>query len=83
MQVFRRYLTIHDPKHVIIPDVPFHSGQRIEVLLFSTDDETKTMKQELQNLLKSTQTLPHSHVISENDIANEIKAYHEENKNSD
>jgi len=75
MKAYKSYLTIKNPKRVILSDVPFRSGQRVEVLLLAADDDRDTQVQELQALFKSTQSLPKTRAIREEDIAEEIEAY--------
>jgi hypothetical protein len=77
MKAYRKYITIQDPKHVVLADVPFRSGQHIEVVLVPTDDDLSTHIQALQTLFKTTQGLPQAQAISENEIAMEVEAYRE------
>lgn len=75
MKAYRKYLTIQNPKHVILTDVPFYSGQRVEVLLLPADDELSSHIEELQTLFKTTQGLPKAKAISEEEIAEEVETY--------
>lgn len=78
MKAYRKYLTIQDPKRVVLSDLPFHSGQQVEVLFFPKDNELNSHAEELQTLFKSTQELSTSKAISEEEIAKEIEAYRRE-----
>ena len=78
MKAYKTYLTIQDPKHVVLSDLPFRPGQRVEVVLLATDDDLTNSIQELQTLLKTTQGLPQAQTISEDEIAAEIEAYRRE-----
>ena len=75
MKAYRTYLTVTDPKQVIIPDVPFQAGQVVEVLLLVHDADQPAIAQRLDALLKITQALPQAQTISDEDIAAEIEAY--------
>jgi antitoxin ParD1/3/4 len=75
MKAYKIYLTIRDPKHVVLPDVPFHSGQRVEVVLLATEDDQDTRVNELKTLFKTTQKLPQAKSITEQEIAAEVEAY--------
>ncbi len=75
MKAYRKHFTIQDPKHVVLSDLPFHTGQRVEALFFPKDEESNSHIKELRTLFKITQELPKAKTISEEDIANEIEAY--------
>lgn len=75
MKAYKTYLIIQDPKHVVLPDVPFHAGQRVEVVLLAADTGEDTRIKELKTLFKTTQRLPQAQTITEEDIAAEVKAY--------
>lgn len=78
MKAYKTYLTIQDPKHVVLPDVPFHSGQRVEVIMLAEEDNQSTHStyiRELESLFKATQELHQAQSITEEDIAAEVKAY--------
>jgi len=74
MLAYKKYVTIKDPKNLVLKGLPFRAGQRVEVVMIA-DEEQKARVQELQKLLKKTQKLPKAKAISENEIAEEIKAY--------
>lgn len=75
MKAYKKYLTIKDPKHVVLSDVPFHAGQRVEVVLLASEDDQNTYVKELKTLFKTTQELPHAKAITEEDIAKEVDSY--------
>lgn len=72
MRAYRTHLTVKDPKRVVLTDLPFRAGQRIEVLILREDSSAV---RDFELLLKETQSLPQSRAISEADIAAEIAAY--------
>jgi hypothetical protein len=75
VKAFRTYLTIKDPKHVVISDLPFREGQRVEVVVRARDEADSARVQELKDLFKATQSLPQAQALSEEDIAREIEAH--------
>ena len=75
MIAYKQYITIEDPNRVVLSDLPFRTGQRVEVLLIAEDDGSATNLEALQVLLKDTQGLKEVQTISENEIAKEIAAY--------
>lgn len=74
MIAYKKYVTIKDPQNLVLKGLPFRAGQRVEVVMIA-DEEQRARVQELQKLLKKTQRLPKAKAISENEIAEEIKAY--------
>jgi hypothetical protein len=75
MKAYKTYLTITDPKQVILSDVPFRAGQKVEVLVLAAEDDTAARVRELKDLLKATQSLPQVQALSEEDILREVEAY--------
>jgi antitoxin ParD1/3/4 len=75
MKAYRKYLTVNDPGQISIYNVPFRSGQTIEVILLPVEEKTETKLNELKSLFKETQQLPQAKSISEDEIYAEIEAY--------
>lgn len=75
MKAYRTYLTVTNPKEVVIPDVPFAAGQVVEVLFLVREEDQATSLQQLDALLKKTQASPQVQALTDDDIAAEIKAY--------
>ncbi len=75
VKAFRTYLTIKDPKQVVISDLPFREGERVEIVVLARDETDSDRTQELKDLFKATQSLPQAQALSEEDIASEIEAY--------
>ena len=75
MKAYRTYLTIIDPKQVVLNDVPFQAGQVVEVLLLAQDDDRALALRRLDALLQTTQSLPQIQALTEEEIAAEIDAY--------
>ena len=75
MQAYRRHLVIKNPRRVTLSNLPFRSGQRVEVLFLAQDENRTALEQELATLLKETQSLPQVQPLSEEDIAAEVAEY--------
>ena len=74
MKAYRTYLIVEDPKRVVLTDVPFSAGQRVEVLMVQ-DESSERLTEELRTLMKETQDLPQVKALSEVEIREEIEAY--------
>ena len=74
MKAYRTYLVVEDPKRVVLTDVPFNAGQRVEVLMVQ-DESSERLTEELRTLMKETQNLPQIKALSEVEIREEIEAY--------
>jgi len=77
MQTYRRRLVIEDPKRVVLTDLPFQAGQRVEVLVLEEEVDRDRRVEDLKRLLKDTQALSQLVSITEEEIAAEIAAYRE------
>lgn len=76
MTAYKKYVTIKDPKSLVLTDLPFKQGQVVEVVVIAQDNgESEERVRGLQALLKETQALPQAKAISEDEIAAEIRAY--------
>lgn len=78
MLAYKKYITIEDPNRVVLLDLPFRAGQRVEVVVIAEDEARSVRLQELRTLFKVTQELPQAQAVSEDDIAAEIAAYRAE-----
>jgi hypothetical protein len=75
MMAYRRYVTIQDPKQLVLSGLPFRPGQRVEVVMIAEEEQPAARVQELRALFKTTQALPQARAISEDEIVAEIAAY--------
>ncbi len=74
MEAYRTFLTVVDPRQIILEDVPFQPGQRVEVLVISQDTQTMSVS-ELRTLFRATQSLPQIRGLSDEEIAAEVAAF--------
>lgn len=75
MIAYREYATVQASRQIVLSDVPFQPGQRVEVVLIAEEERPAARIQELRALFKATQALPLAGAISEEEIAAEIAAY--------
>lgn len=54
MNAYRQYVTIDEAKKVILSDLPFNSGQRIEIIIIVDDNSQKKIKEPNESLKKET-----------------------------
>ena len=48
MNIYKKYLTIDDPNNLVLSGLPFTSGQRVEIIILSENEE-KTIT-EVENI---------------------------------
>ena len=75
MFAYRQYTTVQISKQIVLSDLPFRPGQRVEVVVIADDEQPANLVRELRELFQVTQALPQAQAISEEDIAAEIAAY--------
>ncbi len=73
MQSYRTKIKIEDPKKLVLSNLPFRSGQVVEVLVQAEESRTKAVT-EMKALLKQTQALPKIKKLTEEEILAEIEA---------
>jgi hypothetical protein len=67
-------VVVEDPPRVVLTNVPFNAGQRVEVLMVQ-EESLERLTEELRTLMKETQALPQVRVLSEAEIREEIEAF--------
>ena len=75
MNTYKKYITIEDPNYVVLSDLPFQAGQRVEVIILAQNNERDILAQKLRELLKETQALHAGNPLTEEEIVAEIEAY--------
>ncbi len=77
MKAYRTYLTITDPKQIILSDMPFRIGEKVEIVVLAAEEDNNHAGRvrQLQDLFKETQSLPQAQTLSEDDILREVEAY--------
>ncbi len=76
MKAYRTYLTITDQKQIVLSNVPFRVGEKVEIVVLAAEDSNRAERiRQLQELFKETQSLPQAQTLSEDDILREVEAY--------
>lgn len=75
MLAYKKYVTIKDPAKLELTELPFRSGQRVEIVMIAEDEGRMDRIEELRALFKKTQSLPQAQTISDDMIAEEIEEY--------
>jgi hypothetical protein len=76
MKAYRTYLTITDPKQIVLSNMPFRVGEKVEIVVLAAEDNNRAERvSQLQELFKETQSLPQAQTLSEDDISREVEAY--------
>ncbi len=79
MIAYKRIVTIRNPRKLVLDDLPFQPGQRVEVVLLAEEEPVISLA-ELQALFQDTQNLPTAQTITEEEIMIEIEAYRAEHR---
>ncbi len=74
METYKTYITIENPDRVVLSNLPFQIGQRVEIIVLPEYSRVE-MSQKLKALFKKTQALPEIREITDEDIDAEIAAY--------
>lgn len=74
MIAVRKYAVVSGSKELVLSDLPFQPGQRVEIVVIAEEEKTTARLKELRELFQTTQALPQARAISEEEIAAEIAA---------
>jgi antitoxin ParD1/3/4 len=74
MRAYKKYVVIEDSQRVVLSDLPFEAGQRVEIVMIADEPQTAARLETLHTLLTSTQALPQARTLTEADIAAEVAA---------
>lgn len=80
MIAYKRIVTIKNSRELILNDLPFEAGQRVEVVLLAEGAPSDDTLTELQRLLQDTQAAPPSRAITDEEILAEIEAWRAESR---
>lgn len=76
MKTYKTHSVITDSKQVILSDLPFGVGEKVEIVIHSGNDDARAKRlRNLKDLFRETQSLPQSRNLSDDDILREIEAY--------
>jgi len=75
MNAYQTYLTIDNSQQVVLSNLPFAVGTKVEIKIQVVDEKRLAAANQLQSLFKEIQSLPYSQEITEEEISEEIDAY--------
>ncbi len=75
MNAYKTYITIEDPNNVVLSNLPFQPGQRVEVIIWTENNERAEISKKVMDLFDLTQAISGVQEITEEEIAAEIEAY--------
>jgi hypothetical protein len=75
MNAYKTYVTVTESQELVLSNLPFQPGQKVEVIVIAKDDKRKDLSQKFKKLLDETQAIPGIQDITEEEIAAEIEAY--------
>ena len=75
MNAYKTYITIADPKQLVLSDLPFKAGQRVEVIILTDDNQRVALAEELKKLFKEIQAIHADNPLNDKEIVAEIEAY--------
>ena len=76
MKAYRTYLTITDQKQIVLSNMPFRVGEKVEIVVLAAEDNNRAERvRQLQELFRETQSLPQAQTLSEDDVLREVEAY--------
>ncbi len=76
----KRRITIKDPANVVLTDLPFRPGDKVEMLIFSESDVEgeESLSEKFRSLFIEIQSLPQSEEMTYELIDAEIQEYRKE-----
>ncbi len=80
MTSYKTYLTVDESNQIIVSNLPFKPGQKVEVRIEVVDENKQPLVKKLQNLFKEIQALPSSKNITEEEIVAEIEDYRQQSR---
>ena len=75
MNAYKTYVTVTESQELVLSNLPFKPGQKVEVIVLAEDDKRKDVSQKLKQLFDETQAIPGIQDITEEEIQAEIDAY--------
>lgn len=75
MNTYKTYVTIEEPNNLVLSNLPFQPGQRVEVIIWAENNERAEISKKVRDLFDLTQAIPGVQEITEEEIAAEIEAY--------
>ncbi len=76
MKAYKTHSVIPDSKQVILSNVPFGVGERVDIVMSKSKNGSRSDRvRKLKALLKKTQSLPQVRTLTEDEILREVEAH--------
>jgi hypothetical protein len=75
MNSYQAFITIDNSQQVVLSNLPFEAGTKVEIKIQVVDEKRLASANQLKALFKEIQSLPSSQTITEEEISAEIDAY--------
>ena len=73
MRAYKRIATVESSSRLVLTDLPFTPGQRVEVVVISEEEDTNAKGTALKSLFSRTQNIPAVQAVTEDEIRLEIE----------
>ena len=73
MRSYKKIATVDSSSRLVLTDLPFTPGQRVEVVVISVEDDTNAKGTALESLFSRTHNIPAVQVVTEDEIRLEIE----------
>lgn len=78
MSAYKKYLIIDDPNNLVLSDLPFTSGQRVEIIILADDDKSTAIEAESKRKIIDSQEFLVKANQAYVDLRNNPQAWQEE-----
>jgi hypothetical protein len=75
MQAYKMMATVQRRQRLVLENLPFAEGERVEAVVWASEESRQPLLADLKALFAETQALPQLETITEDEIAAEIAAY--------
>ncbi len=74
MQAYKRIATVDPASRLVLTNLPFRPGQRVEILVVSEEESAREQRETLKDLFGRTQSIPAARKVTDEEIRAEIEA---------
>ncbi len=74
MEAYQTFSTVDDSNKVVLSNLPFQAGPKVEIYIKVVDEKRLEAAKNLRDLFKEIQALPSSQELTLEEIAQEIEA---------
>jgi len=76
--MIKRQLTVDASRNLLLSDLPYRAGEKLTVIVIA-ENELQQRAKKWQSFFKQLQALPVAQSLTDEDIAEKIEAYRNEN----